>query len=382
MENTQKPILDAIDPEITERLVSRRDAIRKGASVSTMVATGLAMGSVPVMLAALSKDAYAQTPGDILDALQFAFILENLENEFYKAVLGTSAVTAQNTAFAPVRALIPAAVRESLAQIQKHEQQHADFLRTVAIPLFGGMAPAITASDFDFTGGNGSGTGPFARATTELDFLLLATQAFEDTGVRAYKGQAGRFLISGNANADIALESALRIHSVEARHAAKIRRIRRARNTSDTSLRQSGYIQGGGIAAAGASNIANPPAEVVAALNLIYGGGAGPVSYTESNTSHTIFNGTTAVTVDAATVSGAGDIGDAGARVSAATKAFDEALTKAEVVAIVQGFIRNDATRGLPDSRGQRSEGVSAGGARLSVGNRDQYRPMRPAPRR
>lgn len=96
------------------------------------------------------------------------------------------------------------------------------------------------------TGGNGSNNGPFQRATRELDFLLLTTQAFEDTGVRAYKGQAGRLLINSNNTADIVLESALRIHSVEARHASKIRRIRRMRNPGDTSLRFPGYVRGGG----------------------------------------------------------------------------------------------------------------------------------------
>jgi len=347
MDNNQQPILDGIDPEITERLVSRRNAIRNGASTSSKLAAGLALGSVPVMLAALSKDVFAQTPADILDALQFAFILENLENEFYKAVLGTSAVAAQNNAFATVRALIPAAAVETFRQIQKHEAQHVEFLRAT-IPTLGGTAPAITASDFDFTGGNGSGTGPFARAATELDFLLLSAQAFEDTGVRAYKGQAGRFLINSNTAADQALEAALRIHSVEARHAAKIRRIRRGRNPSDSSLRFSGYVRGGGLDAAGAGNVANPPAEVVAALNLIYGGGTGPVSFNESNTRQVLFLGTE-VTIDAASLTnGTEVIGDTAARAAAATMAFDEALTKAEVISIVQGFIRNDAARGLP----------------------------------
>ena len=344
MENKQQPILDGpildgIDPEIMNRLASRREAIRKGASVSSLVAAGLALGSVPVALAALAKDAFGQTPSDILDVLQFAFILENLENEFYKAVLGTSAVAAQNTAFAPVRALIPAPAREAIQQIQKHEQQHTDFLRAT-IPMFGGTAPTITANDFDFTGGNGSNTGPFARATTELDFLLLAAQAFEDTGVRAYKGQAGRLLINGNNNADIALESALRIHTVEARHASKIRRIRRQRNPGDTSLRFSGYVRGGGLAAAGAGNISNPPPAVVAALNLIYAG--------EDNTTHTFFNGTSEVTVNATTLSNIEVIGDAAARTAAATIAFDEPLTKAQVITIIQDFIKNDPARGLP----------------------------------
>ena len=338
MEN-QRPILDGIDPEIMGRLVTRRDALRKGGSMGALVAAGLRLGSVPVALAALTKEAYGQAPSDVLDVLQFAFVLENLENEFYRAVLGTSAVAAQNAAFAPVRALVPAAARDALAQIQKHEQQHVDFLKA-AIPLFGGSAPSITASDFDFTGGNGSGTGPFARATTELDFLLLAAQAFEDTGVRAYKGQAGRLLINGNDNADVALESALRIHSVEARHASKIRRIRRSRNVGDTALRWAGYVRGTGVAAAGAGNITNPPAAAVAALELVYAG--------EGNTSHVAFNGTAAVTIDAATLSGTETIGSASDRAAAAAMAFDEPLTKEQVIEIVRGFIRDDASRGLP----------------------------------
>jgi hypothetical protein len=341
MENQQQPILDAIDPEITERLVSRRDALRQGAGTGTRLAAGLALGSVPIALAALSRETFAQTPADVLDVLKFAFILENLENEFYRAVLGTSSLAAQNNAFATVRALIPDAARQAIQQIQKHEQQHVDFLKAV-IPQFGGTVTTITAADFDFTGGNGSGTGPFLRATTELDFLLLATQAFEDTGVRAYKGQAGRLLINGSDAADVALESALRIHSVEARHAAKIRRIRRQRNPGDEALRFSGYVRGGGAAAAGASNISNPPAEVVAALNLVYGG-ATP----ESNTQHTVFNGSAAATIDAASLGGL-DVIPSADRATAAMQAFDEPLTKDEVIAIVKNFIKDDPARGLP----------------------------------
>jgi len=340
MNSSNQPILDGVDPEIMDRLVSRRDAIRKGASVSSTVAAGMAMGSVPVLLAALSKDAFAQTPSAILDVLQFAFILENLENEFYKAVLGTSAVSAQNAAFATVRAQIPESARQVFAQIQKHEQQHTDFLGNTAIPLFGGRAPSLSANDFDFTGGNGSGNGPFLQATTQIDHLLLVAQAVEDTGVRAYKGQAGRLLINGDDKADVALESALRIHSVEARHAAKIRRMRRSMSMGDRSLRFSGYVRGGGVAAAGAGNISNPPAGAVAALGLIYGG--------EDNTVHTVFNGVAAVNIDAATLSGLDLIGDSAAQRDAVTMAFDEPLTKDQVIAIVRGFIKDDAARGLP----------------------------------
>lgn len=341
MANQPQTIVGGIDPEIIGRLATRREAIRHGMSLSSAAAAGLAMASIPVALAALSREAFAQTPSEILDVLRFAFILENLENEFYKAVLGTSAVAAQNTAFAPVRGQIPAPARETFQLIQRHEQQHVDFLRA-AIQSSGGTAVTITANDFDFTGGNGGSTpGPFVRATTELEFLLLATQAFEDTGVRAYKGQIPLLLNnSGNAAADMVLESACRIETVEARHASKIRRIRRQRNPGIVALRHSGYVLGGGLEAAGAGNISNPPPEVVAALTAIYSG--------EDNTVQVVFDGTAERSIDAANLPNTDVIGSADRKRAAAQIAFDAPLSRDAVINIVKIFIKDDAARGLP----------------------------------
>ena len=53
-----------------------------------------------------------------------------------------------------------------------------------------------------------------------FDTYLTLSQTFEDLGVAAYKGQAGN-LISN----DAILQTALQIHSVEARHAAIVRKI-------------------------------------------------------------------------------------------------------------------------------------------------------------
>ncbi|MEO8562271.1 MAG: ferritin-like domain-containing protein [bacterium] len=307
-------ILGAIDPEITERLVSRRDAIRQGASMSTKVAAGLAMASVPIALAAMTKDAFAQAPASVTDVLNFALALEIFENEFYKAVLGTSSSAAQNTAFAPVRAQVPAAALPVFQQIQKHETQHVAFL------LANGATNSLnlTADSFDFSGNRGSGVpGSFARATTELQFLLAVAQGAEDTGVRAYKGQAGNLLASGNR---AVLEAALRIHSVEARHASKIRRLRRA-NGAPGVVKYSGTISGGGAAAAGAGNITPAPdATVVAAFNAIYGG------------EDVTMQGSVSIT-------GLPNL-PAGFDALAASEAFDEPLTKAQVIAIVQPFFK------------------------------------------
>ncbi len=307
-------ILGGIDPEITERIASRREAIGRGAAMSSGVAAALALGSIPVALAALSRNAFAQgTPADVQAVIDFALMLEIFENEFYKAVLGTSDSAVQNTAFAAVRAMVPATALPAFQQIQEHEAEHVQFL------LNNGAVNTLNldADSFDFTGGRGSGTGPFAQATADLDHLLAVAQGAEDTGVRAYKGQAPNLMSN-----TVVLEAALRIHSVEARHASKIRRLRR-QTGAPAVVKYSGTISGGGAAAAGAGNLTNPPAGAVAAFALIYEG--------EGNTMQAGVN----ITMLPNLPSGI-DV------TAAATEAFDEPLTKAQVVAIVQPFFIDD----------------------------------------
>ena len=317
---TKQTILSGIDPEIAARLVTRRDALRKGVTMSAGLAAGLKLASIPVAIAALGRDAFAQgaLPANIKAVLDFALILEIFENEFYKAVLGTSGSAPQNTAFAAVRAAAAgvAGAVPTLQQIQQHEQDHVDFLLAQGATNDLGL----DAESFDFTGARGGGDGPFARATTELPFLLLVAQAAEDTGVRAYKGQAGNLITDS-----VRLEAALRIHSVEARHASRIRRMRRLAGGAGDTVRLSGTIRGGGLAAAGAGNISNPPQGAVDALTAIYGGSTG-----EGNTTHAGVNAATLPNLP----------GGVGA--DAASEAFDEPLTKAEVRAIVQPFFIPD----------------------------------------
>lgn len=305
-------ILDTLDPEIVETLVSRREAIARGAKVSTAVAAGLALGSAPIALGTLATTAYAQAPAQILNVLQYALLLENLEAEFYNAVLGRSSSAAYNAAFAPVRATVTPTEAATFELIRQHENAHVAFLRRT-ITALGGTPANYSPANFDFTGGKGSGVGPFRAATTDKGFLLLVTQVVEDTGVRAYKGQAGN-VISNNT----VLQAALQIHSVEARHAAKVRRMRRLAGGAPDVVRLSGTIRGTGAAAAGATG--TPPQAVVDAANRIYGG-----ALPEGNTTQGGVNVTTLANITGG--------------MSAVQEAFDEPLTAAEVVAIVDPFI-------------------------------------------
>ncbi|HEX9956898.1 MAG TPA: ferritin-like domain-containing protein [Fibrella sp.] len=186
--------LESVDGEIFDRLahVSRRNMFSMWANKAAKVAA-------PAVLVSAFGSAYGQSglPQNVVDVLNFALTLEYLEAEFY--VRGTDTPN-----------LIPQIYRTVFLQIRKHEEAHVRLLQSVL------GAQAVKKPTFDFTA-KGAFPGVFANFET---FAALA-QTFEDVGVRAYKGQAGNLL-----NAPAVLEVALNIHSVEARHAAKVRELR------------------------------------------------------------------------------------------------------------------------------------------------------------
>lgn len=188
------------DPEVFEKTSERRNVIKN-------FTRGVALTALPFALGGTFKKAYGKTTDVVLDTLNFALTLEYLEAEFYQKALDS------------VTLVIPtAAARNAIQTIANHEAAHVAFLKA-AISGAGGVP--VAKPTFDFSGGNGTGTGPFATAFADYSLFLAVAQTLEDTGVRAYKGQAGN-LMSNNT----VLEAALNIHSVEARHAAHIRYMR------------------------------------------------------------------------------------------------------------------------------------------------------------
>jgi len=187
-----KTILSTVDPEITDRLVAnRREFFR-----SSALKLG-AMASAPLVLAMASQQAFGQElPQEIVDVLTFALTLEHIEDAFYRSGLEADG-------------LIPEEYVGIFNQIGKHEAAHVAFLSTAL-----GSA-AIERPALDLTAG-----GTYADALTNFETYLTLSQTFEDLGVAAYKGQAGNLI----ENDDI-LQAALQIHSVEARHAAIVRKI-------------------------------------------------------------------------------------------------------------------------------------------------------------
>ena len=184
-------LLETLDPDIVDRLGSRRDLFAKAVAKLGAAATA------PAVLAVASTEAFGQgLPGQVADVFNFALTLEYLEAEFYQRALATPG-------------LIPGRYRTVFQQIGKHENAHVVTLQAAL-----GSA-ARPKPQFDFTG-----RGRFPDVFSNFTTFATVSQTFEDLGVAAYKGQAPNLMGTPG------LLPALQIHSVEARHAAEVRRIR------------------------------------------------------------------------------------------------------------------------------------------------------------
>lgn len=261
--------LDVSDKKSEEyaNLADRRTAMMK----MSKWGRNLALASLPLSITEVFASP-SISADKVTDALNFALTLEYLEDEFYRMGLNTGG-------------LIDGSDLPTFQQISKHETAHVQFL-TDTINAFGDTP--VSKPNFDFTAG-----GAFNPFGAYADFLALA-QAFEDTGVRAYKGQAGEVMSS-----DAALTAALQIHSVEARHAAQVRRLRTKKGMG-TDL---GWITG--------ESRGNLPSQTQ------------PVYDGEGNTTH--------LGIDVPAISNIGT--------DAITQAWDEPLTKTQVLTVANLFI-------------------------------------------
>lgn len=184
-----------LDKESLDRLAGRRETLRVGGRLAGL----LALSSVPMALAPTVKDAFASSslPDAVVRVLNFALTLEYLEASFYNRGIRSGVIPAGKD-------------RRVFETIQGHENAHVAFLKQTL------GSQAIPKPEFDFTAG-GALPNPFKHYEV---FKILA-QGFEDTGVRAYKGQ-----LRALKPYDAFLTAAATIHSVEARHASEVRRLR------------------------------------------------------------------------------------------------------------------------------------------------------------
>lgn len=257
--------LDKIDQDEVKLQRQRRGFMKKAGEFSLKTA----LASLPIALTMIPRIAKAQS-SMVVNTLNFALLLEYLERDFYRMGLDASG-------------LIPDSDRAVFEQIHKHEAAHVEFLKS-ALGSAQGDVPV-----FDFTAG-----GMFPNGFSDYATFLTLSQAFEDAGVRAYKGQAGNLQ-----SADDILTAALQIHSVEARHASQVRRLRGER--SDMMIK--GWI-----------------------TNDESNGAPQPIYEGEDNMVHAMLN--------------LNDIPSlADMSMEAKTESYDEPLMRSEVLAVVKPFI-------------------------------------------
>lgn len=198
-----------------EALAPRRLALSRLGQAGTAL--------LPALFATLVTPAEAGTTETLtrLDALKLALKLENLQNAFYSRALGLVAGGPAN----PAAFFGSTAVQSAIQTIQAHQSQHSTLL-TNLVTNSGGTLDA--APRYDFSGSkNGSQAALYPDVYANLDTFLKVAQLLEDAGVRAYKGQ-----VTALQSDNTLLETAIRMHSTEARHAAHIRTLRRQRGAT------------------------------------------------------------------------------------------------------------------------------------------------------
>ncbi len=274
--------IEKVDPEFKEKISPRRDAIKNMTSFGSKVA----IAALPFAIGSIFKKAYGvASTSDIVGVLNFALTLEHLEAAFYNQGMGTSGLVTDASYISPIK---------------DDENNHVTFL-TGVITSLGATPVAANANGYDFTAG-----GTFPTVFSDYGTFLAVAETLEDTGVRAYKGQAGTLI--GN---QTVLTAALSIHAVEARHASAIRYLR---STKGVAIKP--WI---------VSTATNSNDTGISAVDANYGG-----STPENSVSVGGVDVTTLPSIQSSSSTS----------IAVASAAFDEPLTTNEVLALVKPFIK------------------------------------------
>jgi len=270
--------IEKADPDFHDRINPRRAAIKN----ITNFGSKIAVTALPFAMRTIFQKAYGQTlPQSVTNILNFALKLEFLESAFYTQGLAA-------------KSLVPTGGdTTAITTMSTQKKAHVVFLQTTLGSSAILQTTQGTNGTYDFTAG-----GLFPTVFTNYDTFLAVANGFEDTGVRAYKGQ-----VPGLIGNQTVLTAALSIHSVEARHAATIRQLRSLRPAGPATIKP--WITGANDT--GNANLFNN-----------YVGEDNVIQDNITITSLNALNGTVAV--------------------NTATEAFDEPLTLAQVLSLVAPF--------------------------------------------
>ena len=240
--------------------------------VQPVIEEKLAFPTELLSLGSAGPAANSQTAADVIAALQTCLLVAQLQSDFYQRALAVSG-------------LIPSVAVTVFTTTSSHEGSHVASLQTL-IAARGGVPRSQPV--FDYTA-KGSLPG-FAFLSTQYTTFAMIAQAFEDLGVRTWKGQLA--VLSQDSTA---FSAALSMHAVQARHASEVRRVRGKKGWVTSNNRD----------------------DLPTFMQAVYDG--------EDNTQQGSVNALTYAT----------SIGGS----TTATEAFDEALTTAQTMAFLAFFL-------------------------------------------
>jgi len=288
-------LLQHLSEADTSASAPRRALLRQlGQAGARSLAAGL-----PLALG-IAAPAQARTNDTVLDAITLLLKLEDLQVAFYSQALAAPTISS-------------ASFQAALTLLQTQQQNHASFLRQT---LRDAGAAVPTLPTFDFSGQRGNAANPvlFPNVFTDVNSFLQLAQQLEDASAAIYKGQAP--FLAGNR---LLLDGVLRMHSVEARHAAHLRTLRR----TISNARVKSWPSRADAAVSAAIQVPTQPATNPASTTSIYTAEANEVQ---------IMSGSRLVPYATLLT------GDKTVQSNALAEAFDEALTTSQATALLNIF--------------------------------------------
>lgn len=188
-------LFDNLDSAVVKTISERPETLQDAEFIKAAAVQQVNEGGV--------FDARSRTPVEVpladsmVFALNLGLLAEYFETELYSRGLR-------------LPGLIPNDLRTLFVRFLLNEVMQREIILTVL------GSRAVVKPEFDFTARR-----RIPNVFSSFDAFAGLAQSSEDLGVRAYKGQAPNVQAD-----DFVLTTALRFHSVEARHASELRRIR------------------------------------------------------------------------------------------------------------------------------------------------------------
>jgi len=222
-----KNIVNEIEKADNEQVTSRRDLF-------SGFGTKVALASLPLAIGSLlgEKKAQAATTADsgVIKALNYLLSISYMQYNFFRTATATGGLITINSA----NNTFGNNDMPGFRLIEKNERAHV-VLITEAIVALGGTPytpkfydptftnPYYVPTAYDFTQ-----KGVWPEVFSNYEIFLMVAQTILDTAVRAFKSQI--LLVSSNAQV---MKQVLQMHSVEGRHAAFTRTVRRYIGSGD-----------------------------------------------------------------------------------------------------------------------------------------------------